>query len=304
MNEISVGCAGAAAISVTFAFAAFIGAARAQGPWDIDTNLPASERAAFAAQLLEEGGAGGFIPGTKSTGENTSSAPFYDVPEGEWTPRFGREVRTLEVFDAASGQYVTKNWLQLSRDQFLAELNNQYSETVLFRKSKDGSFNFVGAVTAGMSGKKGEYRIVHNNFRFKTYNCSDEDPSAGQIAVGVGLRIMVDAVSKSGGFNFGFGPLALAANRQDLQGVIRAEVRGLANSVTLSTISADLAGDAVTFDNLIKASNLDAVAGQALESISGPTTPTLIAYKDGKLKGSCFAAMQAEATRADLGGED
>lgn len=283
----------------------FAGAASADTPWEMETKLPAAERAAFARQLLDEGGAGGFISETKSTGfdpleEVRPEGPVYEMPpDTAWTPRFGGEVRTLEAFDEASGKYVTKNWLQLSRDQFLAQLNGQYAETIVFRKGKNGGFSFAGIVNAGISAKKGEYRLVHNNFRFKTYNCSDRDPSAGQLAVGVGLRITVDATVNSGGFNFGFPPLALAASRNALQGVIRAEVRGLTHSITLSTISSDLAGSDVSFDNIIKANSLDAVAGQALEDISGPTTPIIVAYKDGKLEGSCLAAMQADLASSD-----
>lgn len=273
------------------------GPAIAENPWEAETALTDETRAAFARQLLDEGGAAGFeTSGTKGTDGKTG--PFYDaVPDTQWIPRFGPEVETvrlIEIDEAGAAKPVVKYWLQLSRDQFLQQLNNQYSETLLFKKNKGGGFSFTGAATAGANAKKGEYRLVHNNFRYKIYPCSEKEPKAGELAVGVGLRITVDAVFKSGGFNLGFGPLALSASRDELQGVIRAEVKGLANSVTLSTIASEIASDSVTFDSLIKASNLNAVAGQALESISGPTTPTVMGYRDGGLPGSCLAAMRGE----------
>jgi len=259
----------------------FLGSASAA---DVEIDISDAKRAEIAASLAAQSGAGGFGSGRGAI------VNLGAIPEGQWVPWIGPDVEKVLVIEG--DQKVERWWTSLTRDRFLAELNRQYAETQLFKRDQDGSLTFMGA---NASAARGQFWIVYNNFRYKSVPCSRTDPGAGEIAVGVGLRTEVDAVFKSGSFSLGFAQLALSYNNRKVQGLIRAQNIGLANSITLSTAISAVSKE-LSYETLIKASNLEAIAGQALESIVAPTIPAVMGYKDGpgRLPGSCLAAFQAE----------
>lgn len=251
----------------------------------LDLQLARSDLANFSADLQK---------GLEARSAPRSSPAIAQVPTkvplGEFVPFLGREIE--KVWLVENGQKVEKYWQQLTPEQWQLLLQDQFIKTQVYdAKSSAGLTALPGALSVG----RGQYKLVYDNFRYKDYPCAPNDAEAGSLLVGVGLRIAVDANSKSSSLSLGIAQIALSASQKKVTGVIEANIVGLANSNTLSQVVAASSG-ALTYESLIEASNAYAVAGQALENITALSNPRIIGYKDQRAEGSCLAAMKAVLT--------
>ena len=212
------------------------------------------------------------------------------TPVGQFVPFLGREIDTVTIIE--DNQRVEKFWVSLTPAQWKQALQDQFIQTLVYdAKSSAGLKALPGAASLG----KGEFYLAYHNFRYKSYPCSSTNRAAGELLVGVGLRININAKFKSGSFSIGLAQLALSASRSKVSGSVEANVVGLANSSTLSQVVGAATG-ALTYNSLVEASKAYAVAGQALEDIISLSNPRIIGYRDGTIAGSCLAAMAGSTT--------
>ncbi len=244
--------------------------------------LPDGDRVSFAYALADAAENKGRI-----SQERSGNVVPEDVPLNRFIPFLGREIETLSVIE--NGEKVEKFWQSLTPEQWRRALSSQHTETTIYKVDKGGSISYLPIASGDLS--KGSYQLAYDNFRYKDYPCAADDPGAGRLYVGVGLRIRANINSKKGGFRIGFASFALSASRNEVNGTVSADIVGLANSNTLSQVVGAASGD-ITYESLIEASNAYAVAGQAIETMVELTNPRIVGYKDSRKAGSCLAAME------------
>ena len=205
----------------------------------------------------------------------------------EFVPMAGPIVRKVSLIE--NGQEVTKFWSELEVEQWKQALQNIFIDTVVYTKSTDSSFS-LAPVSA--TATKGSFLLRYHNFIYRPYYCSADNPNAGQLYVGVGLRVNVEANFKKTGINASFSGIALGASSNKVQGQITAEVIGLSGSSTLQNVLADAQGG-ISYESMIEAGKTYSVAGQMIEDLVAVTEPQIFGYRDGLTVGSCYAALTA-----------
>jgi hypothetical protein len=232
------------------------------------------------ADALESPAAGGFTASQDVIPDNFEADRVI--------PYLGPEVLQLKIVE--NGVLVDKYWQALTPEQWALALQDAWSQVTLYKVTTSGGLTIMSAGSASL--EKGKYRLTKDNFRYKNYPCSESDPGAGDLLVGVGLRIRADVESTKAGVKIGLPFLALEASRGKIKGTVDAQNIGLASYTTLDQV-VKAATATVTFESLIAATVADSVAGQALENVVARTNPRIIGYIDKRGKGSCLAALNA-----------
>lgn len=209
------------------------------------------------------------------------------VSVSSFTPWNGVEIEKVSVVE--NGAKVEKFWKELKPDQWRQELQDQFTQTIVY-DVKAGASVQLPAGTAFSIGR-GDFRLSYHNFRYKSYPCDDSNPFIGSVLVGIGIRIDIDAKFRNGNFTLGLTNLALTANRDRVNGSIQANTVGLGNSTTLSQVVGAMNGQ-ITYEGLVEASKAYAVANQALEYMVDLTNPKIFGFIDNDKPGECLAALR------------
>jgi len=222
-------------------------------------------------------------PLNKSLAGGFSDWTYTDLP-----PTRFHQLKTKIVVD---GVEVEKFWEELTLEQWKEKFPHTFSRIIVSQDDSSVGLELPGDVL-DIGFKKKNYRISYHNFRFQSYSCETGDITTGDILVGVGVRIVVDVKFRRGDFSLGLPKLALSAEKGKLKGNIDAEVIGLPNFDTLSSMVTSLDG-AATFENLVEASNIRSVANQALEVLT-PQAPYFLGVRDTTKAGLCLKKRNAE----------
>lgn len=223
--------------------------------------------------------------------KGASDVPPTGGPLNAFIPFLGPEIEKVSIIKG--GVKVDKFWQELSREEWTQAMSSDFNQIVLYDLNKEGdlSLSYSGAEGSLKLGK-GKYRLRYHNIIYKPYVCSPENPNAGYLYVGVGLRITADVKTNKKGLSIGLGPLALSTSRNEISGTISAETVGLSGSSTLRQVVGELS-KGLSYDTLIKATNALAVANQILEDKISFSSPRVFGYVDYNTSGACLAAAKA-----------
>lgn len=228
------------------------------------------------------------IKPTKGAGEESGAvaAPEVKTLNDTPTPYIGPEVPKVTLIE--DGKPVEKFWSELKPEVWRGLLQNQYTDTSVAIVEQNGSLSYIPFSTS-IGGK--HYVLSFNNFLYKTYPCSTQNPLAGELFVGVGVRITADITASAKSVGLNLGALALAANEKKIEGRLIGRIIGLAGSGTLSATVSEVNGKPASYNSLISASSAFPVSNAVLENKAIAATPSIIGYVDRAGPGSCLAAL-------------
>lgn len=255
----------------------------------IAVSAPASAQTvtdALSAEVLKATAAEIEVRGASAGYESAvMSGPARSLP-GTPTPIAGPEVPKVTVIE--DGRPVERYWTELRPEVWRALLQNSFVDTSVAIVEKNGSMTYM-PFSASIGDK--HYVLSFNNFVYKSYPCSARNPMAGELYVGVGIRITADVTSKGRKVGLSLPALALAANTNTIQAHITAEAIGLSGSGALSHTLGDVGGKLTTYESLVAAAGAFQVAYAVLENRGVTATPRVIAYVDRDNSGSCKTAI-------------
>lgn len=214
---------------------------------------------------------------------------------GEIQYFYGPEWRKTYVYNSQTNQEELVPWESLTPEQYRSELDDSFEGTQVFEVDSNGSISLSatippGAMSGAVSGTQKTYRIVYNNFRFNAYDCSPDEPLAGQVLVGVGVRTIIDARAQRRRFAISLPFFALDLSKRNYRGSIKIYPVGLANSSTLSSVVSEANREGLSYEGLTSANIANAVTNQVFEDMS-PQTPRIIGFIDNKEVGYCLSVL-------------
>jgi 5-hydroxyisourate hydrolase-like protein (transthyretin family) len=129
--------------------------------------------------------------------------------------------------DPATGQDITKAWVQLTNQQIMNLLSNTHSEISVAKINGDGTFTYLVAQATAAAGT---YRVVMDYTNYITEEAADPatHTKIGMARVGVGLRLTANITTSKANVNLGsLLALGIAANLNQVSGAMTVDSIGI-----------------------------------------------------------------------------
>lgn len=187
--------------------------------------------------------------------------------------------------DAAGACIAGKTcWTSLTQLQRRGWLALQEAKTAVYRKNNDGTLSYL---SAGLTGSKGDYRVIQYIMIYNNQPCTGNDWSKGIDRIGIAIRVQADIKTKQSGLNLAsILPIGLSASSNRVEGQITINSWGISSPNAVFNSYLGFAGKVENPDAISKAVESLAVGNAILQNNDTEFLPYILTRQEAT-PGSC-----------------